>query len=258
MSYNSFCDNYIIIEICNDNTTEKYKKKHLKEILKKKRFTIDVVENELINAIQKEYYDLAILFLKNNVNINTYNNTDNNVKSVLNYAIDNPITEKQSKFLNILYQSGAVNGFIASLDNETLFFTLIQDEQYIKNYKYVDTEEKLINVIEHLSLKYSIESYILSYCILKGYIKLINLILSFTSIYILYNMTKKNSNEKESCPMDIIKNPYKYHELFNIPFDDVYMDERHIIYNIIIFHKIYNSNQYPKPYKSFNNKQYTI
>ena len=238
MSNNSFCDNYIITEICNDNTSEKYKKKHLKEILKKKRFTYDVVENELINAVKKEYYELTILFLQNNVNINTYDKTIDGFKSVLDYALDNPINDKQQEFINILYKNGAVTGFIASLDNETLYFTLIQDEQYIKNYKYVDTEEKLINVIEHMSQNYNIESYILSYCILKGYIKLINIILSSASIYILYNMTRKNNDEIESCPIDIIQKPYKYHELFNIPFDDVYTDNQQFVYNIIDFYKL--------------------
>jgi hypothetical protein len=185
------CDNYIITEICNDNTTEKYKKKHLKDILKKKRFTYDIIENELINAIKKEYYELAILFLQNDANINTYNITSDGYKSILDYAMDNPVTNKQNEFINILLKNGAVNGFIASLDNETLFLTLIQDEQYKKNYIYVDTEEKMIIVIEHMLSKYKIESYILSYCILKGYINLVNIILQSTSIHILYNVTKK-------------------------------------------------------------------
>ena len=54
------------------------------------------------------------------------------------------------KFINILYKNGAVTGFIASLDNETLYFTLIQDEQYIKNYKYVDIEETTTQPFEIL------------------------------------------------------------------------------------------------------------
>ena len=94
----NFCDNYIITEICNDNTTEKYKKKHLKDILKKKRFTYDIIENELINAVKKEYYELAILFLQNDANINTYN-----INIIFTSTTLIPITNYEMIYYNRLY-----------------------------------------------------------------------------------------------------------------------------------------------------------
>jgi hypothetical protein len=208
----------IVQDLCNDNLTEDEMVERLKEQISKNKYSKKILSDELFDAVLYEKYDVARALIKYGADVNNCIQTNFlEYLSVLDYALQNYPSVQQQNFIKYIKSKGAVNGYLASIDDETLLFTLIRENKYKHLFHHVDSEEKVIAALHIINKNDAYPcSDIFAYCILKGYTIAIDHLFTMYEDYMCPNSNSLTIYEEKVFLNDVLNDPMKYYKYFGI------------------------------------------